>query len=68
LAKAVERASERSAEEQELIASLILEELDSERNWEGLFAGSQGKLAEMANKAIAEHRAGKTIELPNPRT
>ena len=58
LAIAVERASERPPEEQDLIASLILEELESERTWGKLFARSKGKLAAMANKAIAEHRAG----------
>jgi len=67
LAKAVERASQRPAEEQELIASLILEELESEKKWDELLASSKGKLAELANKAIAEHRAGETIAIPNPR-
>ena len=67
LAQAVERASERPAEEQELIAALILEELESEKKWDDLFARSKGRLAILANKAIAEHRAGKTVEIPKPR-
>lgn len=64
LAKAIERASERSVEEQDLIATLILDELDAERKWDVLLAHSGSKLAELANRAIAEHRAGKTIPLP----
>ncbi len=68
LAKAVDRASERSPEEQELIASLIMEELESEKKWDDLFSSSKTKLAMLANKAIAEHRAGKTIPLPDFQT
>ena len=64
LASAVEQASKRSIEEQEVIAQLILEELDSEQKWDQLLAGSKDKLAELAKRAIAEHRAGKTIQLP----
>jgi hypothetical protein len=65
LAQAIERASERSAEEQDLIATLIIDELEAEKKWDELLAGSKDKIGLMAKRAIAEHRAGKTIPLPN---
>jgi hypothetical protein len=65
LAKAVEQASERSAEEQAIIAEMILEELDSERKWEDLLLGSKDKLAALANRSLADLPADKTIPHPN---
>jgi hypothetical protein len=35
-------------------------EIEHERRWDELFASSQDLLAEMADKALAEHRAGRT--------
>ena len=67
LALAVERASKSSAEEQEVIAALIIDELESEEKWDSLLSNSKGKLAEMANRAISEHRAGKTYPIPDSR-
>jgi hypothetical protein len=67
LALAVERASKSSAEEQEVIAALIIDELESEKKWDFLLSNSKGKLAEMANRAISEHRAGKTYSIPDSR-
>ena len=39
------------------------EELASERRWEELFSGSHDLLAELADHALAEHRAGRTEKL-----
>lgn len=51
------------AQEQDALAAWILEELDSERRWMDAFAASQDLLAELADEALAEHRAGKTRHL-----
>ena len=45
-------------EEQEAFAAFMLAELESERRWEELFAKSQGLLAQMAEEAREEYRAG----------
>ncbi|ACK72658.1 conserved hypothetical protein [Gloeothece citriformis PCC 7424] len=49
--------------EQDAIARMILEEIDSEARWEATFAKSQDILAKLAAEAMAEYRAGKTQEL-----
>jgi hypothetical protein len=41
----------------------LLGELASERRWEELFAGSHDLLADLAEQALAEHRAGQTEKL-----
>jgi hypothetical protein len=46
--------------EQDAVASLILEEIESEKRWDELFASSQGQLAKLAEQAISEYKAGKT--------
>ncbi len=50
-------------EEQDVMAALILEEIESEKRWDELFAGSQGQLARLAEQAITEYKAGKTKPL-----
>ncbi len=45
--------------EQDAIATLILEELADERRWDEAFAGSQDKLARLAEKVRADIRAGR---------
>ena len=50
-------------EEQDAVASLILEEIESEKRWDELFAGSQGQLVRLAEEAITEYKAGKTKPL-----
>ncbi|HEY0257126.1 MAG TPA: hypothetical protein VGC39_06770 [Candidatus Methylacidiphilales bacterium] len=50
-------------EEQDAVAALILEEIESEKRWDDLFASSQGKSARLAEQAIAEYKAGKTKPL-----
>lgn len=63
LAEAIARIQELDPESQEMWGAWILEEIDSERKWDELFARSQDLLEEMADQALAEERAGLTEEL-----
>lgn len=63
LQRAFEEASKLSEGEQDALGRILLEELASERRWEELFAGSHDILAELADQALAEHRAGQTEKL-----
>jgi hypothetical protein len=49
--------------EQEALGAWILEELASERRRQESFAGSTDLLTQLADEALAEHRAGKTEPL-----
>lgn len=60
LKKAFDAISALPPERQNAVAKMILAELEDEKRWDEAFAGSQDKLAAMADEAIAEHRAGKT--------
>lgn len=48
--------------EQDAIATLILDELADEKRWQESFARSQDKLAELAEKARQDVRAGRVTE------
>ena len=63
LKKAFERAEALPCDEQDAVARWLLEELASEKRWSEAFAASQGRLAELANEALEEHRAGRTEPL-----
>lgn len=63
LEEAFDKASNLSEEDQDAVAALILEEIESERRWDKLFAKSQDKLAELGQEALQEHREGKTERL-----
>ena len=63
LQKAMNQINALPPEEQDAVASLILEEIESEKRWDELFAGSQGQLARLAEEAITEYKAGKTKPL-----
>jgi hypothetical protein len=63
LEQAFAEVSKLSEEEQEAIAAWLLEELASERRWEEAFADSHDVLASLADKALADHRQGRTQEL-----
>ncbi len=60
LEKAFFEASKLPEKDQDAIAELVLAELASEERWHDLFSRSQDLLAELAEEALAEHRAGKT--------
>ena len=63
LEKAFQEAAKLSEEEQDALARAVLEELASERRWDELFANSPHLLSELAEEALAEHRAGRTEAL-----
>ena len=63
LEKAFAKASELPEQDQDAIAEMVLAELASEERWNDLFAKSQDLLAELAQEALADHRAGKTQPL-----
>ncbi len=63
LEKAFAEASRLPERDQDAIAEIVLAELASEERWSELFKNSQNTLAELAEEALAEHRAGKTKPL-----
>jgi hypothetical protein len=63
LEEAFHRARTLSEEEQDALAATILAELEDERHWSETFAGSADLLAQLADEASAEHRAGRTHPL-----
>ncbi len=63
LKKAFEAVSKLPPDSQDAIASRMLMELEDESRWDGAFAISQDKLARMADEAIDEFKAGKTVPL-----
>jgi hypothetical protein len=52
-----------SREEQDAIASQILETLEDEAAWKQKLANAQGKLQRLADAAKREHQEGKTRPL-----
>lgn len=65
--QAIARSKTLSTNQQDAIAAMILEEIEDEQRWDSSFARSPDVLAKLASEAMAEHRAGNTIEL-NPET
>jgi len=63
LEKAISALEDLPKNEQDAVADWLLAELESERRWEELFARSPDLLERMAAEALAEHRAGRTVEL-----
>ncbi len=63
LKQAIKKIENLSDEEQNAIATIILEELEDEMKWEQSFANSQDLLADLAAEAMAEYRAGETKAL-----
>ena len=63
LEKALNAVAKLPPSEQDALAAILLEELASEKKWSELFAQSQDLLANLAEQALAEHRAGKTTPL-----
>ena len=60
LERALSEASKLSEKEQNAVAAHLLEELASERHWDGAFAASQQHLSSMAREALREFEAGQT--------
>jgi hypothetical protein len=63
LEQAVAKARELPEAEQDAIALILMEEIESERRWNELFAKSPDKLRKLADQAWAEHEAGGSQEL-----
>jgi len=63
LKKAFEAVSKLPPETQDAIAARLLVELEDEDRWDEAFAKSQDQLARMADEAISEYKAGKTVPL-----
>jgi hypothetical protein len=63
LEQAISKIKILSSNEQDIIATIILEELEEESRWDESFANSSDLLAKLAQEAIIEHSQGKTIEL-----
>lgn len=63
LEQAFTKASKLPEEEQNVLARVILEELEAEQKWDALFEKSSDLLEELANEALKEHKAGKTKQL-----
>lgn len=61
--KAIAEISVLSEREQDALAAWLLAELASERKWGELLAASEDLLSELAEEALEEHRAGKTLPL-----
>ncbi len=51
------------AAEQDALAARVLAELAAEDDFDRALAASGGKLSRLADEALAEHRAGETVEL-----
>lgn len=62
-AEAWEKLQELDDAEQDRLARMILDDIESERRWDELFENSQDFLGEMAAEAKAEYEAGLTDEL-----
>ncbi|MBT9160334.1 MAG: hypothetical protein AAGB97_07385 [Dehalococcoidia bacterium] len=60
LEKAFKKASKLPEMEQNVIAKWLIDELESEKKWERLFAESEDILEKLADEALAEHAQGKT--------
>lgn len=63
LEKAFAEVSKLPEREQDAVAAWILAELASERTWEGAFAASPGKPADLGAEAVREHKEGRTKDL-----
>lgn len=63
LERAFAEASKLPEPEQDAMASLFLAELESESRWVQAFASSQDQLARLAEEALSEFAAKKTLPL-----
>jgi hypothetical protein len=60
LEKAFAEAAKLPEPEQEALAAWLLEELDSDRQWQQAFSDSAALLAELADQALREHQEHRT--------
>lgn len=62
-AAAVIEASNQEAGHQNFLAHFIREDIAEEKRWDASFARSEHFFERMSEEIMAEHRAGKTIEI-----
>jgi hypothetical protein len=65
LACAVAAATTFAPEEQDILAAILLEQIQSAQGWSETFAKSERVLEALATDALAEFRAGHTVPLDN---
>ena len=63
LAAAVASAFRLPDEEQDVLASLLMAEMDREGRWKTLFSQSQRVLADLAKRALGEHEVDQAAEV-----
>ncbi len=63
LEQAVRRAESLSAEQQDAIASQIIENIEDEEAWSRRFRDNPDALRSLAEEALCEHRRGETRPL-----
>lgn len=63
LEQAFAQAAQLPAGEQDAFAGFVLAELESEERWTRAFEGSQDELANLAQEAAADYKAGRTRPL-----
>lgn len=63
--QAIQKARELPEPEQEALASIMLQEIESERRWDELFARPESAdlLSRMADQALADVKAGRARPL-----
>lgn len=59
LEKALFSVNKLALENQEMIVTIILDELEDEKRWNNAFLNSQSKLSQLAKKVRADIQAGK---------
>ncbi|HEX2204692.1 MAG TPA: hypothetical protein VHG91_15390 [Longimicrobium sp.] len=63
LEQAIRAAQALPETEQDAIAAAILAEIEDEQRWTAAFERSADALEALADEALAEHRAGRTLPL-----
>ena len=63
LQKAFEVTSKLPALEQNILARTVLDEIESEKKWDDLFAESEDVLAQLATEALREEEQGTTTDV-----
>ncbi|WP_169977199.1 hypothetical protein [Tautonia rosea] len=63
--QAIEKIRQLPESEQDALASIVLQEIESERRWEELFARPESSdlLSRMADQALTEAKAGRATPL-----
>jgi hypothetical protein len=67
LKKAFQEASKLPVVDQNALAKWLIQELESEKKWEIIFAESEDVLDRLADEAIKAHKRGKTKPLDTDR-